>query len=89
MRKSYSEALKVFLHQQFKNTRISHHLSQAEAAEYLAMDPRSYADIDRGKTLCSTTTFALFLAFLCDNPNEFIENVRIIMKETYENDFDC
>ena len=89
MRKAYKEALKTFLTEQIKNSRISHHLSQEKAAEYLAMDPRSYADIDNGKCMCSTTTFALFLTYLCDDPNELLNNVKIIIEEIYKIGYKC
>ena len=45
-------------------------------AELLAMDDRSYADLEHGKSCCSAVTLGLYLAYACDDPVEFVKGLR-------------
>lgn len=40
------------------------------------MDPRSYVDLDHGKSGCSGFTLALFLIYVCDDPMSFLQDLR-------------
>ena len=61
MRKAYHAILKTFFHQYLLHTRAATGLTQSQMAERLAMDDRSYIELDHGKSCCSAITLALFL----------------------------
>ena len=53
-------------------------------AERLAMDDRSYIDLDHGKTCCSAITLAHFLIYVCDTPLQFLEGLQHAFEEAEE-----
>ena len=70
------EQLKLFLHQQLVNTRLNLGLTQAEMANLLVMDTRSYIELDHGRSMCGTLTLILFLTYCCSDPILFLDEVR-------------
>lgn len=76
MRKTYEAILKEYLHKRIVKDRKANHLIQEKMAELLVMDPRSYSDIERGKTMCSTLTFTLYLLQLCDDPETLLREIE-------------
>lgn len=76
MRNSYKSALKQCFYSNLIKTRYSLGLTQAKMAEILAMDDRSYIQLDHGKTSCSATTLALFLVYVCNDVNGFVGELR-------------
>lgn len=76
MRKTYRNILKHQFHLSLIRARTAQEMTQAEMAEKLAMDDRSYIDLDHGKTCCSAVTLALFLVYICGDVNGFVEDLR-------------
>lgn len=76
MRKTYTGILKNFFYQHLIQRRAELQITQAEMAELLAMDERSYVDLDHGKTCCSAVTLALYIAFICGDVHQFVEGLR-------------
>ena len=76
MREHCKCVLKGFFHTYLVETRASLSLTQAKMAQRLAMDERSYTDLDHGKSLCSATTLVLFLLYCCADPMEFLNQLR-------------
>lgn len=76
MRKVYSAILKQFFYGRLLHTRAEKGYTQAQMAELLIMDDRSYIDLEHGRNGCSATTLALFLAFVCEDPVIFIEDLN-------------
>ena len=76
MRKQQREILKDYFYSQLIATRSEKRLTQSEMAEQLAMDERSYIDLDHGKTCCSAITLARFLVYMCESPIQFLEGLR-------------
>lgn len=81
MRQIYHEILKKKFYDQVVHTRDDKNMTQAEMAEKLAMADRSYIELDHGKFGCSAVTLALYLCYLCDDAQGFLEDLR--------NDFDA
>lgn len=81
MRKTYHFVLKHHFHDNLLHTRDRLGLTQAAMAERLAMDDRSYIDLDHGKTCCSATTLALFLIYVCDDAGQFLDALRQAFEE--------
>lgn len=76
MRKTYHTLLKHHFHRALVRTRTNLGLTQADMAERLAMDDRSFIDLDHGKTCCSAITLALFLIYVCQDVDGFLEELR-------------
>lgn len=76
MRKTYHTILKEQFHIRLIRARVRLELTQAEMAEKLHMDDRSYSDLDTGKNCCSAVTLALFLVFICEDVEGFLEELR-------------
>ena len=76
MRKHYTKVLKSFFHQQLFRSRVDLGITQEEMAYKLSMSSRTYVDLDHGKTGCSALTLALFLIYICDDPLDFLEELR-------------
>lgn len=76
MRKQQREILKTYFHSQLIAAREEKKLTQSQMAELLAMDERSYIDLDHGLTCCSAVTLARFLIFVCDSPVNFLKKLR-------------
>ena len=84
MRKLQREVLKAYFYTQLIATRSEKGLTQSQMAERLAMDERSYIDLDHGKTCCSAITLARFLIFVCESPTQFLEELRHALEEAEE-----
>lgn len=76
MRKTYHTLLKRHFHSTLVRTRTNLGLTQSEMAERLAMDDRSFIDLDHGKTCCSAVTLVLFLIYVCDDVDGFLEELQ-------------
>ena len=76
MRKQYEETLKSFFHESLFRRRNELGLTQEETAYRLAMNSRSYIELDHGKSSCSSLTLARFLIYLCDDPLLFLNKLR-------------
>lgn len=76
MRKTYHTLLKHHFHSTLVRTRTDLGLTQADMAERLAMDDRSFIDLDHGKSCCSAITLALFLIYVCQDVDGFLEELR-------------
>ncbi len=41
------------------------------------MAVRSYIDLDHGKTSCSAVTLVLYLIYVCDEPQAFLDELKV------------
>lgn len=76
MRRTYRNILKHVFCAHLVQTRMVLGMPQTAMAERLAMDDRSYIDLDHGKTCCSAVTLALFLVYVCDDVQRFLGDLR-------------
>lgn len=81
-RAEMQNVLKSFLHEQLVKTRFQLGFTQEEMAGILAMDTRSYIELDHGNNACGTLTLILFLLYCCNDPNKFLNELR----ELFEGD---
>lgn len=81
MRKQQREILKNYFYAQLIAARSAKRMTQSQMAEQLAMDDRSYVDLDHGKTCCSAITLARFLVFVCESPVQFLEGLRLAFEK--------
>ena len=85
MRKTYNDILKELCHDRIVSARIENNLTQAQMAEYLVMDLRSYANIDSGRSSCSLLTFVLYLIYFCTDITDFIQGIQISFDNARQN----
>ena len=76
MRKYYMNVLKLFFYNRLIITRETMRLTQSQMSELLAMDERSYIELDHGKSCCSAVTLILFLIYCCDEPMQFLIDLK-------------
>ena len=76
MRTQYKNRLKQCFHRNLIRARTNAGHSQAKMAERLAMDERSYIELDHEKSCCSATTLALFLIYVCEDVDAFLQELR-------------
>lgn len=75
MRRIHRNVLKHHFHARLVRVRTANGLTQAEMAEKLSMDNQSYIDLDHGKTCYSAVTLALFLVYVCEDVQAFLEEL--------------
>ena len=85
MKETYRAELKKILCRWIGTTRVSLNMTQDRMAEALLIDVRSYADIDRGVSLCSTLTLVLFLVYFCPEPANLLGDIRTVFDEMRHN----
>ena len=76
MREKFLVILKEHFHDGLIHCSCRKQATQAQMAVLLAMDVRSFADLDHGKSGCSGLTLACFLLYCCDDPLAFLNNLR-------------
>lgn len=76
MRKLYRQILKNCFYRDLIRTRTELALIQSQMAGRLAMDDRSYINLDHGKSCCSAITLVLYLLYCCRDPVQFLEELR-------------
>ena len=76
MRKLYFTVLKKHFCSCLLHSRASLGLTQSKMGERLAMDERSYIDLEHGKSCCSAVTLAMYLVYLCSDVERFLEELR-------------
>ena len=76
MRKTYQSILKTYFNHVLVRRRTELRMTQAQMAELLHMDDRSYIELDHGRSGCSALTLALYLVYLCEDVQIFTEGLR-------------
>lgn len=76
MRKQYQAILRKVFNEELIHVRNDLSLTQEEMASLLSMDPRSYIELDHGKSGCSAVTLSLFLTVVAKEPEDFLSKLR-------------
>ena len=84
MSKTYERVLKEYLTEKIKKTRKNLGLTQEKMAEGLEISTRSYADIERGISLCKTTTLFHFLFFCGLELNQMQKEIEQLWESEFE-----
>ena len=72
--------LRAFMSADLFHTRKSLGLSQADMAELLSIDLRSYADLEHGKNLCCTRVFIFYLLRCKKDRHQFLLDVEAALR---------
>lgn len=76
MRKAYKEAVKNGFRISVMKSRETKNLTQEEMADKLYISVRSYCDLEHGVSCCSCLTMLLYLIYVCEDANKFLEDLR-------------
>lgn len=76
MEHSDKDKIKPIIHHEIIRTVEEMHLSKEKTAEILGIEARSVAYLKSGTTMCSATTFIMYLIRLCPDPVEFINKIK-------------
>ncbi len=88
MKSLYYPAIRTIIAKHMHKSRKELALTQAQMAERLELDLRSYSNIENDKSLCNTKTFMLYLLYTCTDPNGLLAELKaemdVIKKEVEE-----
>ena len=79
MKGNYYQALKTFLADHMRETRKELKLTQAQMAEKLELDIRSYSNVENAKSLCSTITLLHYLLHVCTDVPALLDELKSLM----------
>lgn len=88
MRKTAHTVIKENLRKQISETRVKNNWTKRKMAEMLAMDDRSYSDIEKGISACSTVTLIIFIIFVLEDStqkDDLFEDLRKKLEAAWEN----
>lgn len=81
MKELYLNALKPYIREEFKTTRKENSLTQEKMAENLAVERRTYCNVETGLNMCGTLSFILFLLYECKDVDKFLEGMKEVLQE--------
>ena len=84
MRNTYRILIGKYFCQTAFEYRVQQDLTQAQMAERLSMDERSYIDLEHGKNGCSVVTLMLFLMYECQDVEDFLRELREVLEKAKE-----
>lgn len=76
MRKRNQRVFKEFFNNRLILARDNLAVTQEEMAHRLSMSPRTFSDLERGRSGCGALTLALFMIYICTDPITFLEELR-------------
>ncbi len=79
---AYAEPLRSFMAADFKATRKELGITQLKMAELLDIDLRSYANLEHGKSLCSTPVLLRYICFCMEDPSPYLKHIKQIMESS-------
>lgn len=79
MEEVQKEKLRRKISTALRATRKQLGISQEKMAELLGISPRSYVDLERGKSLCSTPVFLRFLLYSGISAAEFLAELDRVL----------
>lgn len=87
MRKFYQKILKEKFHNHLIKYVMKLGYTNDKMADILVMDSRSYHDLHKGDNSCSSLTLTLFLIYCCEDPIEFLKELKCGYEERAYNEF--
>ncbi len=76
MKSIYYSSLRALLADHMRKDRKELGMTQAQMAEKLDLDLRSYSNVENDKSLCSTMTLLLYLLYICPDANELMKEIK-------------
>ena len=86
MRKTAHTVIKENLRNMISQTRVNNKWSKRKMAEKLAMDDRSYSDIEKGISACSAVTLIMFIIFVLEDSaqkDELFKDLRVKIENAW------
>jgi len=79
MKSIYYSMLRSIIAKHMLKTRKELGWTQAQMAEKLELDLRSYSNVENDKSLCSTMTLMLYLQYICPDANQLLQEIKVEM----------
>ncbi len=79
MKSIYYSMLRSMIAKHMLKTRKELGWTQAQMAEKLELDLRSYSNVENDKSLCSTMTLMLYLQYICPDVNQLLQEIKVEM----------
>ena len=79
MKSIYYSMLRSMIAKHMLKTRKELGWTQAQMAEKLELDLRSYSNVENDKSLCSTMTLMLYLQYICPDANQLLQEIKVEM----------
>ncbi len=76
MKSIYYSMLRSMLANHMRKTRKELGWTQAQMAEKLELDLRSYSNVENDKSLCSTMTLMLYLSYICPDADQLLQEIK-------------
>ena len=76
MRERNLRVFKEFFNNRLILARDNLGVTQEKMAHRLSMAPRTFSDLERGRSGCGALTLVLFMIYICKDPIEFLEELR-------------
>lgn len=84
IRKQYVQLLTVIFSREVNLSRKSRKLTQAQMAQRLCMDERSYIKLEHGQSCCGGLTLMLFLLYCCEDVPAFLAKAKALLESTFD-----
>ena len=84
IRKQYVQLLTTIFSREVNRSRKSCKLTQAQMAQRLCMDERSYIKLEHGQYCCGGLTLLLFLIYCCEDVPAFLANAKALLESTFD-----
>lgn len=81
MRDIYYILIREHFSRAVSGVRARQELTQAEMAERLCMDERSYIELDHGNSCCGVVTLVLFLMYECPDVEAFLRELQAAFEQ--------
>lgn len=75
---AYRDRMRQILSDHFKATRNSMQISQEKMSELLGIDVRSYAELEHGRSLCSTPVLLRFMFHCNVDQQKFLSDLESV-----------
>ena len=79
MKQACKCAIQEHISKHLAKVRFEEKMTQDKFAELLMVNPRSYSNLEKGKSCCCTLTFIMFLVFCCKDVEAFTNELRTII----------
>ena len=79
MKSIYYSMLRSMIAKHMLKTRKELGWTQAQMAEKLELDLRSYSNVENDQSLCSTMTLMLYLQYICPDANQLLQEIKVEM----------
>lgn len=83
MREIFQNELSHIFQKHLRKERYRLSLTQEQMSDRLELTLRAYANLEHGQTSCSALTLVMFLLFCCEDPMQFLMEIKEAFRDAY------